>query len=282
MEKKRDLAITLRAVAFEERHRIVTAITENHGQISALARNSIQSRRFGGTLEPFTAAEWYFSEKPGAELVSLEEATVRRSFDGLRGNFERLSLASVFNELLLRLAPQRQPCPELFKLHSNALALLEEGAPDLELLPILNAYLAKLLQWSGNQPRIHLCFQCRTPIQNLSPTESLTCLIEEAAWICSNCRAGSTTHITRLSSQKQGNFQEKFFRVAPLAIHDLSIGMESPIRKVPEVSLASKSEHEELFRYLEALFIFHIPGFDREPLRALKFLNLESSVLVSR
>src|SRR5688572_25025319 len=126
MEPKRDLAIILKSIVFEERHRIVTALTENHGLVSALARNSIQSRRFGGSLEPFTASEWFFVGKPGAELFSIREAHVKRSYEGLRKSFERLSMASVFNELMMRLAPQHEPCPELFRMHSNALAALEE------------------------------------------------------------------------------------------------------------------------------------------------------------
>jgi len=50
-----DLAIVLRAVPYEERHRIVTALTEHHGKITGMAKNAIQSRRFGGCLETFTA-----------------------------------------------------------------------------------------------------------------------------------------------------------------------------------------------------------------------------------
>ena len=112
MQPERDLAIILKTVIYEERHRIVTALTENHGVISALARNSIQSRRFGGTLEPFTASEWLFAQKPGADLARLEEASIRRSFEGLRADFERLSIASVMNEMMLRTAPRYEPCPD--------------------------------------------------------------------------------------------------------------------------------------------------------------------------
>src|SRR5687768_422160 len=127
MQHKQDLAIVLRTVVFEERHRIVTALTENHGRISALARNSIQSRRFGGSLEPFTAADWRFVEtRPGADLFRLEEANTRRGFENLRKDFERLSMASLFNELMLKLAPEHEPCPDLFRMHANALAVLDE------------------------------------------------------------------------------------------------------------------------------------------------------------
>src|SRR6478735_8305092 len=99
MQQKRDTAIILRAIPYEERHRIVTALTEQHGQVTAMAKNSIASRRFGGALDPFVASEWFFSQKPGADLLLLQEAVVKRAYEGLRKDFERLSLASVLNEL---------------------------------------------------------------------------------------------------------------------------------------------------------------------------------------
>src|SRR5690349_15798507 len=124
MHPKKDLAIVLRSIPYEERHRIVTAITENHGLITAMVKNAIQSRRFGGSLEPFVAGEWLFTQKVGAELCHLSETHLRNAFEGLRRDFQKLSLASVFNELMLKLAPQGEPCPDLFKLHSNALFIL--------------------------------------------------------------------------------------------------------------------------------------------------------------
>ena len=145
MESRRDLAIVLRSVRYQDRHRIITALTENHGRVSALARNSIQSRRFGGALEPFAAGEWLFSERKGAELLNLNEASIRRSYEGLRGDFECLSAASALNEIVLRVAHPGEPCPELFRLHSNALAVLEEGADRLTVLILLNAYRSRIL-----------------------------------------------------------------------------------------------------------------------------------------
>src|SRR5690606_8621844 len=150
-------------VAYEERHRIVTALTETHGKISAIARNAIQSRRFGGSLEPFAAATWRIAPTragaSGSDLFRLDQATIRKPVEGIRSNFEILALASVFNELMIRLAPEKENALDLFKLHLNALALLEEWAGRGEsdpriLIMLLNAYLSKLLQWNGTQPQL--------------------------------------------------------------------------------------------------------------------------------
>lgn len=278
MQHQKDLAIVLRAVAFQDRHRIVTALTEQHGLVSALAKNSVQSRRFGGTLELFTAAEWHFTEKPGAELYFLQEAQVRRSFEGLRKDLGRLAMGGAFNELILKLAPKNEVCEELFKLHSNALAVLDEMSDDIQFgkaeLPLLNAYLAKLLQWSGNQPQLQACLHCQMPIEILDPSTSLSCVIADAGWVCENCRTAATRHVRE---REGGKFRQSFIRVTPAAVLDFYTSLSIPIRQVLASAQASSKEHQELFHFLEALFIYHLPGFDQKPLKSLRFLGLQSN-----
>jgi DNA repair protein RecO len=276
MQQKRDLAIVLRSIPYEERHRIVTALTENHGQISAMARNSIQSRRFGGTLDIFSAAEWLFVEKPGAELVRLDEALIKRSFEGIGKDFEKLSLASVFSEFMLRLAPKNEACPDLFRLHSNALASLEElPCGSDRLIILLNGYLAKLLQWSGSQPQLQRCHDCQKPLTEMDDDASLSCLITDAAWICPSCRSQGTQHV-----RGQEGFQAGQLRVTPLAILDFLMSFVSPIRQIPTHARASLANHKELFLFIEAMFAYHVPGFDKSPLKGLRFLGLESNLLL--
>lgn len=276
MIQKRDIAIILRVTPFEERHRIVVALTEAHGKITAMAKNSVASRRFGGALEPFAASEWLFTEKPGHELVFLSEAHIKKSYEGLRKDFERLSMASVLNELMLRVAPQQEPCEELFRLHANALATLEEvsiakgGLP----LSILNAYLAKVLQWNGSQPRLHACLGCETSIETLDLRLSLSCRVADAGWVCEHCRENHTHTI-----ENRGAFEHSLLRITPAAIQDFFLSLRLPIRQISAQATASRAEHQDLFKFLEALFIYHVPGFDQQPLKGLRFLDLKSSVL---
>lgn len=279
MQLKQDLAIVLRSIPYEERHRIITALTEQHGQISAMAKNSIQSRRFGGTLEPFAASTWTFTQKPGAELCQLSEAQIRNSFEGLRQDFKKLSLASVLNELIIKLAPQHQACGDLFRLHSNALFAINEASiekVEQSGIAFLNAYLAKLLQWSGSQPQLSACLQCQLPLSDLPPRAEVSCLIADAGWVCGKCRAQETRHIR----ERSGNaFHHSLLRVTPVAVQDFQMSLRTPIRSVFSAFKGSENEHRALFQFLEALYVFHIPGFDQKPLKSLRFLDLKSTVL---
>jgi len=267
-----DTAIVLRAIPYEERHRVVTALTEKHGRISALARNAIQSRRFGACLEPFTAANWRMSERPGADLFSVQEATVRKSFDGLRRNFEILALASVFNELMLRLAPEREPCLDLFRLHSNALAALEElPAPEPRaMLAMLNSYLAKVLQWNGTQPQLLRCMGCEKSILAFAPETRLRCHVSVSGWTCPDCRNVKPDSVEDYAP----GFQHRFFEATQAALGDFYLGLTTPIRKIPDAIQGSLEDQKLLFSLLISLFIYHVPGFDRRELSGLKFLGL--------
>lgn len=276
METQKDLAIVLRSILYEEKHRIITALTEHHGQISALAKNAVQSRRFGGSLDLFVASEWLFQIKPHVDLYTLTQAQVREPFDHLRVDFKRLSLASTLNEYIMRVAPQMEACPDLFKLHSNALYTLNSITlqPGEEIL-FLNAYLIKLLQWSGHHPQIQACLTCSYALHEVLPEAELSGLIADAGWICPRCRKADTRHILR-DSHQQTRFQHSLLRIQSAALLDLEICLHTPIRRVLSVMKASSEEHRQLFQWIEGLFVFHIPGFDQKPIKSLRFLDLQS------
>jgi DNA repair protein RecO len=275
VEPQRDLAIVLKSIPFEDRHRIVVALTENHGQISALARNSIQSRRFGGSLDLFVASDWQFSLKPGASLYHLSDTFVREPFDNIRKDFEKLTLASIFSELVLKASAQQsgqlEGGSDLFRLHSNALSTLNEACLLGLEIPLLNAYVAKLLQWSGNQPRLQSCLECQRLLEDLDPKSQVKCVIANASWVCPQCSAQATRHIRDREGE---SLAHSMLGLSVLALTDFLMCLRTPIRQVVTKFKASLQDHRELFKLSEALYSYHIPGFDKKPLNGLRFLGL--------
>lgn len=259
MDFKRDLAIILKVIPFKDRDQMITALTQDHGRISAIAKNSVHSRRFGGALEPFTASEWIFVERT-EDFFSLNEARVRHSFEGLRKDLTRLTLASLFNELISAILRPGEACPDLFKLHSNALLLLE-NLDELEEkgLPLLNIYLGKLLQWSGHQPRVVSCQKCETSLESLKPQDRIIFNLEEAAWVCPDCRLKGSP-----------------YEVSAIALFDFLQAIQIPIKTGLSKVQGTRLQHEELFHFLESFIIFHVPGFERKKLKSLKLLDLQS------
>jgi len=261
------LAIVLRTVRYEDRHLVVTALTQEKGLITAIARNAIHSRRFGGALDLFTGANWICTEKPGATMYCLSEASVRRAYEGVRRDLAKLAAAGVFSELLAKITTERQPCPDLFRLHTNALAALEEAplGDSAAVLAIINGYLAKLLQWFGARPRLGVCLGCSLALDSVPENSRLSCDVAAAGWRCNACSTCS----------------EGALSLDPVALVDFFAALSLPIRKLPAASRSDIKTRTELLEFLKALLIYHVPGFDRSPLKALRFIFRETHDPVS-
>ncbi len=256
MSFQKDLAIILRVIPYEDRHRIVTALTEKQGKVTALARNAVQSRRFGGCLDLFAASEWSTRFKPGAELLQLEEATIRRGFERIRQRFETLTAASVLLELIQKALPSQQPVPDVFKLLSNALITLEELPEERSPLPLLNLFMGKLLHLAGHRPRLESCLRCAHTLADCVAREDLTIHshLEHAGWLCAVCAPHKGT-------------------LSPLSLLWLVRLIPLPIRASSEPLDLEEQEQRELLRFLEGLMVFHVPGFDRSPIKSLRLIE---------
>ena len=161
MELLSDKVIVLKSSPFEERSLIVQALSENHGRVSAIAKNGIQSKRFGGALNTFSASQWSFSRKSEHQLYFLKEATILNSFHAIRHDLQQFALASALNELLLKIVQPNQPTTKLFQLHSNTLSLIDLGAcRDQERL-VFNHFFSRILIWMGLYPQWSTCLHCK-------------------------------------------------------------------------------------------------------------------------
>jgi hypothetical protein len=103
--------------------------------------------------------------------------------------------------------------------------------------------------------------------------QSLNCVINDAGWICANCRSSDTQHVR----DREGlSFRHSSLRVTPAAIRDFQMSMHLPIRQIPLAAEASVREHQDLFKFLEALAIYHLPAFEQKPLKSMRFLEIQS------
>ena len=67
-------AIVLRTWPFHEADLLVSLFTRDQGRVKGVARHAMKSRkRFGGALEPATQVLAHYTERPGQELVRLDQ-----------------------------------------------------------------------------------------------------------------------------------------------------------------------------------------------------------------
>ncbi len=257
---QRELCFVLRAMPFRERDQIVVLLTENKGKIHAIARNSVQSRRFGGCLNLFTASEVELdsrsikvSEETDEKLVGLQSAIIRQSFADIAKNFDKMSAASAMNELILRTIPNHRNAPELFKLYSNCLVMIRENESRQMILAISNAFVLKLTQWLGVQPSVTRCLTCEKSLSEISGDHVLG-QVARGGWACTGCATESRDHT--LSKD---------------VIFDAYQAILNPVRKT--TFSATEREHLELLQYLEQHMLYHVNGLERKPIGSYQFLK---------
>lgn len=261
-EGDRDLGFVLRATPYQERDLILTLFTENKGRMTGIARNGVQSRRFGGSLDLFLASEFYFEPKAvrlssdSAQdahewMIPLKSAHAKTSFRGINQSLEKMSVGGALNELLLKILPTARATPDLFKLYSNALLALEQQ-PETQTIGTLNACLLKFAQWLGVQPSLTRCQSCQKPLPEVTG-EVVFPLVTQGAWQCREC---AKTHEATLHRS---------------AVEDALLSMTRPIR---QAEFQSTPEHQlQLLVYLERHLAYFVPGLEKQEISSIRVLK---------
>ena len=131
-------AIVLRTVAYGESDLVVTLLGPTTGRLSALARGARKSaRRFGGGLGMGAEGQAALRERPGADLLLLEEFEVAEARLGLAGDLGKTAHAAYALEMCDRLCPARHAEPAAFDWLREFLLRLETGRASAERLRVL-------------------------------------------------------------------------------------------------------------------------------------------------
>ncbi|MGC1461215.1 MAG: DNA repair protein RecO [Terracidiphilus sp.] len=110
-------AVVLRTWPLRESDLIVSFFTRDYGRMKGVAKSALRSRkRFGGALEPMTVTRAWFAEKPGQELVRLDQLEILRSPLGMPVDHVRMTVLSFYAELLDEVLPEHDPQETVFRL----------------------------------------------------------------------------------------------------------------------------------------------------------------------
>jgi DNA repair protein RecO (recombination protein O) len=183
-------------VAFGESDRVVTLLGPTTGRLSALARGARKSaRRFGGGLGMGAEGQAALRERPGADLLLLEEFDVQEARLGLAGDLGKTAHAAYALELCDRLCPSRHPEPAVFDWLREFLLRLEAGRASAERLRVFELGLLARL---GLGPALDRCYMCgRTDLGE----ENTRWVPEQGGVACGSCarRGDLLTATTRLA-----------------------------------------------------------------------------------
>ena len=170
----------LDVVDLQERDRIVTFLTSEHGQRRGVARGSrTKYSRFAGQLQPLAKAQISWFEKDGADLVRISDVSLLRPAAGLQGDLEGILLGSYLAEHMKEFTLENEPSEKFFRLLDSTLEALLEGVDRLLAARYFEVWVLRL---SGIFPVPRVCPLCERPLENRAAF-----LESETALVCAEC-----------------------------------------------------------------------------------------------
>jgi DNA repair protein RecO (recombination protein O) len=165
-------AVVLRTWPVHEADLIVSFFTRDYGRVKGVAKSALRSRkRFGGALEPMTVARAWFAERPGQELVRLDQLEIIRSPLSAPVDHSRMAVLSFFAEVLDEALPEHDPQETVFRLliavlEQTSAAQSDPAYPDMVqpwmALTYFSLWMTRLM---GLLPDIAHCTACGVALQ---------------------------------------------------------------------------------------------------------------------
>ena len=149
-------AILLRKTKLSDTSLILTWLTDAHGKLKTVAKGARDAKsKFAGRLDLFFDCEISFARSRKSELHTLREVVLREPYAGLRAEYERVSLAAFFVELIELVTEPEHALPELSDLFRRALRHLDANPATLRALEHFENELVRILGIA--QPQVSAC-----------------------------------------------------------------------------------------------------------------------------
>lgn len=150
-------ALVLREVNYKESDKILTLFTEKEGKLTVSAHGCRKKDSpIASACQLLNWGEFTLYEFRG--MWSVKESASERLFDGIRGDLEKISLASYLLEVTEALAEEGQPDLSLLSVTLNCLHALDK-------LPVPLPQVKTAFEWrsmalAGYEPQIERCGVC--------------------------------------------------------------------------------------------------------------------------
>ena len=141
--------IILKSSSFFEKDRRLTILTKENGRITALVRGGSNSqKKWGARIEPLNLSRIQASK--GKSFIYINQCDILESYPRIRNEFERITLALYWVDIILKGSSQGQENRELFYLVHKALKML--GNDDLPVETIKDWFHYQFLTIEGLLP----------------------------------------------------------------------------------------------------------------------------------
>jgi DNA repair protein RecO (recombination protein O) len=173
-------ALVLETSDFQERDRLVTFLSREHGRKRGVAQGARRRfSRFGGILQPLAKVSITWFEKEGRDLVRIRDAELVRPAGFLLEDLEGILLASYLADHAAAFAQENEPAERLSRLLDAALEALAAGADRDTVARYVEAWILRL---EGIFPPPRECPRCGQSLVSVGAA-----LAGDADLICREC-----------------------------------------------------------------------------------------------
>lgn len=182
----RDRAIVLRGYRLGEADRIEVLLTENSGQVRAVAKGVRRTTsKFGARLQPFSVIDAQLHR--GRNLDTISQVETVANYSGVLGaDYGRFTAATLMAETAERLTVEGEMTGQHYRLLYGALAALASGQhPDVL---TLTSYLLRAVATAGWAPVLNRCVVCGKTAQEDANLRRFS--ISAGGAVCAGCGVG--------------------------------------------------------------------------------------------
>ncbi|HHU90437.1 MAG TPA: DNA repair protein RecO [Clostridiaceae bacterium] len=174
--------LVIKEVSYNDSHKMLTLITENHGKISVLARNAKKSGRSSYGTQVLTYGEYVIFK--GRTSYIMNSCDVLMNFYNIATDLTRFTHAAHMLDMAGDAAQDSISSGEILNLLVHGLLALQKGRTPLL---VSSAFALKLMQITGYPPHVCSCASCNT-----SDIEQIFFSFKHNGFICENCSEQDT------------------------------------------------------------------------------------------
>ena len=227
-------AIVLRVINYQETSLIATLLTWEHGKIAVMVRGAKRPKSpFLGLLEPGNILDTIYYYKQTRSVQTLKEASFRYKTFAVRTDVEKWAVGLFTAEMIMQLSHEHEINHPMYDFAEKLFVWLNDtGQSTRSIFPYIQLRLADLM---GIGLQI-----------NMQLAESD--LKDETLWL--NIQSGM------VDSQA---LEDRRYRLSNKQAQYLKQAFSNHTARILELDI-SKSELQELIRYLDAYLKYHIEG----------------------
>ena len=122
--------ILIRRIRYSDTSLIISWFTDRQGKIRTIAKGALrQTSVFSGKLDLFYHCDLLLSFSRKTDLHTLREVSIRTTFERIRKDYLKTSVASYFVELIEDVTEPDHPVPEIYQLLLRGLGYLDAKIP---------------------------------------------------------------------------------------------------------------------------------------------------------